>query len=181
MSTLAVGMTVQSPGDGLVVVRELRKRGAPAAVGIEGGTTFLIVAVLAAAPAEKIDQGDLMAVVPGRLAFYLLKKDVAESWRSRAPIGDWPRTMKKTRKEMRELDLPGGDLEVSDSIVDQRRWATVHELVFRLDGMPEDLAYRTYYDVGSTEMQDQRPWEYEDAECTLVRLVEKVVKAWEEA
>lgn len=87
---------------------------------------------------------------------------------------NYPLTMKKTRKEMRDLGLPGGWKKdaatvVSDTISDQDRWTTMHDLVFRLPGMPDDLAYSTWYRTGSTEQQDEAPWEFEDAECVLVR------------
>jgi len=185
MSALKPGMTVRSPADAHVMVREMKKSGSSAVLGIPPGTTFLVVAVLGAVPAEKIAEGDLMAVVPGRLAFYLLEKDVAEGWRPKVEVDDWPKTMTKTRKEMQDLGLPGDAdpelvVELSDEIVDKRRWVTVYELVFRLVGMPENLAYRTYYEVGSTEHQDQRPWEFEPAQCHLVHSVEKIVKVWEE-
>lgn len=94
---------------------------------------------------------------------------------------DYAQKMTKTREEMNDLDLPwgGGDaVVVEDSIIDQRRWSTVHELVFRLPGMPEELAYRTTYSVGSTECQDESPWEYEAAECVLVRAVPVTRVEW---
>lgn len=102
----------------------------------------------------------------------------------------WPLTLKKTREEMLALGLPsdGYDDEdcdtpratiISDRTTGQRRWVTVHELIFRLPGMPEHLAYCTHYEVGSTEYQPTVPWEDDDAVCTLVQQVEKVVKVWE--
>ena len=93
----------------------------------------------------------------------------------------WPEKMTKTRQEMNDLDLPwgGGEaLVLQDNVTDQTRWSTIHELVFRLPDMPDGLAYRTTYSKGSTERQDESPWEYGPAECVLVRKVPKVVETW---
>lgn len=39
--------------------------------------------------------------------------------------------------------------------------------------------YQTTYSEGATEMQDERPWEYEDeVECEEVELREVKVKKW---
>lgn len=93
-----------------------------------------------------------------------------------------------TRAEMLALGLPDEwDCEdeskkatiISDQITGERRWSNVHELIFRLPGMPDNLAYRTHYSTGKTEMQDESPWEYESATCTLMQQVEKVIKVWE--
>jgi hypothetical protein len=98
----------------------------------------------------------------------------------------WPEKMKKTREEMSALGLPGGRKEdgakvVQDTIAEQGRWTTTHDLIFQLPDMPDDLAYRTYYRTGSTEQQDEAPWEYEPADCALVRRVPKVVDDWTDA
>lgn len=93
----------------------------------------------------------------------------------------WPEKMTKTRQEMNDLDLPwgGGEaLVLQDNVTDQTRWSTIHELVFRLPDMPDGLAYRTTYSKGSTEIQDESPWEHGPAECVLVRKVPKVVETW---
>lgn len=95
----------------------------------------------------------------------------------------WPEKMTKTRQEMTALGLPGGRKKdgatvVEDTISAQDRWTTTHDLIFRLPDMPDNLAYSTWYREGSTEQQDESPWEYEDAECVLVRKVPKVVEAW---
>ena len=73
-----------------------------------------------------------------------------------------------------ELDLPYSALE--DNIIDTTRWSEIHEIVFKLD----DKFYQTSYSKGSTEMQDEGPWDDEDeVECTEVHQVDKVVKVWE--
>jgi hypothetical protein len=64
---------------------------------------------------------------------------------------------------------------ISDEIVGKRRWSDEHELVFELDGE----VYMTGYSRGSTECQDERPWEYDDeVECTKAEPYEKVVRAY---
>ena len=73
-----------------------------------------------------------------------------------------------------DLDLPGNAL--SDQIVERTRWSLVHEIVFEHDGK----YYQTTYSQGATEMQDERPWEYDvEVECTEVRKVQKLVECWE--
>ena len=94
---------------------------------------------------------------------------------------DWPVKMTKTREEMNALDLPwgGGEaLVLQDKVTDQTRWSTIHELTFRLAEMPDFLAYRTTYSKGSTEYQDERPWEHSPAECVLVQRVPQITEVW---
>lgn len=73
-----------------------------------------------------------------------------------------------------ELDLPYSNTIV-DKIIDTTRWSIVHEIVFEDNGK----FYQTTYSEGATEMQDERPWEYEDeVECEEVELREVKVKKW---
>ena len=73
-----------------------------------------------------------------------------------------------------ELDLPYSNTIV-DRIIDTTRWSIVHEIVFEDNGK----FYQTTYSEGATEMQDERPWEYEDeVECEEVELREEKVKKW---
>ena len=73
-----------------------------------------------------------------------------------------------------ELELPWRNTIV-DKIIDTTRWSIVHEIVFEDDGK----FYMTTYSEGATEMQDERPWEYEDEiKCTEVELKEVKVKKW---
>lgn len=73
-----------------------------------------------------------------------------------------------------ELDLPYENAIV-DNIIDTSRWSIIHEIVFEDKGK----FYKTYYSEGATEMQDERPWEYEDnIECTEVELKEVMIKKW---
>lgn len=77
-----------------------------------------------------------------------------------------------------ELGLPYEALE--DDIIDAGRWNTVHEIIFQdKDGK----CYRTWYSRGSTEMQWERPWEYEgdEIECTEVEQKEVKVLKWVDA
>lgn len=74
---------------------------------------------------------------------------------------------------MDELDLPYSAVE--DKIVENSRWSIHHEIIFEYDGKH----YQTYYSVGATECQHERPWEYKDeVECTEVTQQEIKVMAW---
>lgn len=54
---------------------------------------------------------------------------------------------------------------VCDNVIGSGRWTITHEIVFSFQGK----LYQTSYRTGSTEMQDERPWEYEDeVTCTEV-------------
>ncbi len=73
-----------------------------------------------------------------------------------------------------ELNLPVAAIE--DKIIETTRWSTLHEIVFKYN----DKFYQTTYSCGSTEQQDESPWEYEEeVECAEVEQVEKVVKVWQ--
>jgi len=82
--------------------------------------------------------------------------------------------IKLTREELtQELDLPCEALE--DHVIDNSRWSIEHEIIFEYKGK----YYRAYYSVGATEMQDERPWEYEDViECEEVVKVDKLQSIW---
>ena len=72
-----------------------------------------------------------------------------------------------------ELDLP--DSAIEDKVVDNSRWSIQHEIIFEHEGK----FYRTHYQVGATESQDEGPWEYDDEiECTEVIRQEVTVMAW---
>ena len=72
-----------------------------------------------------------------------------------------------------ELDLPESAIE--DKVVDNSRWSIQHEIIFEHEGK----FYRTHYQVGATESQDEGPWEYDDEiECTEVIQQEVTVMAW---
>lgn len=61
---------------------------------------------------------------------------------------------------------------ISDEMVDKDRWSVQYELTVKIQGK----FYQSYYRVGATEYQDERPWEY-DKEVTFVEVepVETVV------
>lgn len=79
------------------------------------------------------------------------------------------------RAEMLDI-LDDDDLIISDTINGQSRWSTNHILIFKKD----DKFYKTFYSHGSTESQDELPWEYEEnVTCWEVAPVEKVVTVYE--
>ena len=72
-----------------------------------------------------------------------------------------------------ELDLPY--TAISDKIIDNSRWSVYHKIVFEDNGK----FYSAMYSEGATELQDERPWEYQDeVECIEVELKEVKVKKW---
>ena len=71
------------------------------------------------------------------------------------------------------LGLPYSAIE--DSVIDTSRWSVYHEIVFEYEGK----FYRAFYSVGATEMQDERPWEYDDTViCTQVEKKLVQVEKW---
>ncbi len=73
-------------------------------------------------------------------------------------------------------DILYGDSEIGtvieDTIDDTSRWSICHTLVFKY----EDKFYQSYYRVGATEYQDERPWDDEkEVECIEVEPVEVTV------
>ena len=75
---------------------------------------------------------------------------------------------------MDELDLPYENTIVN-RIVNTTRWSIIHEIVFEDNGK----FYMTTYSEGATEIQDERPWEYDDEiKCIEVELKEVKVKKW---
>ncbi len=65
-----------------------------------------------------------------------------------------------------EMDYGNDSPVIEDEIIDQRRWSTVHKRIFKF----EDKFYQTIYSHGSTECQDESPYEDEDddIECPEV-------------
>ncbi len=59
-----------------------------------------------------------------------------------------------------ELYLPYGEYAVSNTITDTGRWNIEHELIFM--DPADNKYYRTSYRIGATEMQSERPWEYDE-------------------
>lgn len=64
---------------------------------------------------------------------------------------------------------------ISNTICDQGRWSTDYELIFKMD----EKFYRTYYSRGSTECQDEGPWEYGDPEVKEVFPKQKTITVYE--
>ena len=84
---------------------------------------------------------------------------------------------KKFSKEYltNELDLPWTALE--DKIIDCSRWSIHHEIIFEDNGK----YWKTWYSVGATEEQEERPWDYEDeVKCTEVEKKIVQVERWVE-
>ena len=89
-------------------------------------------------------------------------------------------TRKFPRELLREIawtEDPKPHAKVSDIITDTGRWSIHHNMIFRAD---DGLFYVTSYSVGTTENQDESPFEYspEEVECSQVHEVEKTVKVW---
>lgn len=75
--------------------------------------------------------------------------------------------MKIKLKDLVELD------EVESKLVDQSRWESIYEVVYKID----EKFYLGSYAKGSTEYQET-DWNQE-VELVEVRQVEKIVKVWE--
>lgn len=78
----------------------------------------------------------------------------------------------KFDKELLLEKLDGRD-KVLDILKDSTRWSLHYRFVFKHEGK----LYETHYSIGSTEMQDEGPWEYEDEDidCQEVEAFEKTV------
>lgn len=86
--------------------------------------------------------------------------------------------------ELNEIGVPfecgawvGSAEELYHELWDTTRWAHVNEFVFRA---PDDgKAYRVYYRVGATEMQDQDLWDWDTLiEAVEVEEVQVAVTKW---
>ena len=60
---------------------------------------------------------------------------------------------------------------IYDKITDTGRWSEYHEAVFKLDGQ----FFMTEYSRGSTEMQDESPYEYDGEWIEVPEVVPKEV------
>ncbi len=77
-------------------------------------------------------------------------------------------TIKIPKQEMLEI-LDDPERVVRDRITGNGRWSIHHELIFR----HADKLYRATYRVGSTEIQDERPWdEMDQVEAKEVREIQ---------
>ncbi|UVN13499.1 hypothetical protein FBPa8_0035 [Pseudomonas phage vB_PaeP_FBPa8] len=76
-------------------------------------------------------------------------------------------------------DFPLKFKYVEDKLVGKTRWSDVHEAVFQ--DLDSGIFYKTSYSVGSTECQDEQPFEFEnEVEFTEVEPVEKVIIIYKE-
>ncbi|UZD72353.1 hypothetical protein [Bacillus siamensis] len=72
-----------------------------------------------------------------------------------------------------ELGLP--ESSILEEITDTSRWSIHYRIVFAY----QDKFYETTYREGATELQEERPWEYDDqVECFEVELKEVKVRKW---
>lgn len=84
--------------------------------------------------------------------------------------------MKFKKEELR--DMVFGDSEklvsVEDEITDTGRWCIYHSVIFK--DVETGKHYESSYSVGSTECQDERPYEYADDEVECIEVEQKEVK-----
>lgn len=89
--------------------------------------------------------------------------------------------MKFKKEELQYMACEdGGRLEkVEETISDTTRWSIYYDVIFK--DTETGKYYSSYYSKGSTECQDESPYEYEDdeIECTEVEQKEVlVIKKW---
>ena len=67
---------------------------------------------------------------------------------------------------------------VKEEPVDTSRWSIQYEVIFK--EIKTGKHYRTYWQRGATEYQDEQPFEYDKGVvmCDEVALVEVLVKEW---
>lgn len=84
-----------------------------------------------------------------------------------------------TKEQARELidDYNDGFEVVSDEIIDQRRWVTVHKVIVRR--LSDSKFFTDHYQHGSTESQDECPYEYTEPDFTEVFPKEKKIVTYE--
>lgn len=77
------------------------------------------------------------------------------------PVIDWTQEKVTLDDKQRALlfdedlgDPADGVTVISDTIVDHRRWTVVHQIIFKIDGAPDGLALRGFYEVPATECQE---------------------------
>ena len=69
-----------------------------------------------------------------------------------------------------------GWARVEDKITDHSRWSVCHDTVHKR--LSDDKYFVFYYQVGATEQQDERPYEYEE-EVTVLEVESRQVQKWE--
>ena len=67
--------------------------------------------------------------------------------------------------------------KIEENIIDRNRWSIYYEMIFKY----KDKFYSTCFSRGATEMQEERPYEYDpdEIECYEVHQIWKTVKVWE--
>ncbi len=81
--------------------------------------------------------------------------------------------------------LVGGEIEpshaevIEDKIIENSRWTILHDVIFKMNDTLK--FYKTHYQVGATEMQDEGPYEYDDdeIECIEVKPVKQMITVYE--
>lgn len=96
-----------------------------------------------------------------------------ETWNWKEALMVTPVTRIFHVDDLRDAGLPdrceGGET-ISNTIVGKSRWSTEYKVTFRLPHQSDDTAWCATYRVGSTEAQDEAPWEHDETvECTLVQ------------
>jgi|AntRauTorcE11897_2_1112592.scaffolds.fasta_scaffold00400_32 hypothetical protein len=91
--------------------------------------------------------------------------------------------MKFTKEFLQEHVLYGNEevedvFVVADNIIETTRWSEIHYLVFNFEGK----LYQTTYSQGSTEIQDESPFEYEDdgVDCVEVEPYKATITKYKE-
>jgi len=75
-----------------------------------------------------------------------------------------------------DSDEAEGVKVLSDTITDTGRWSVHNRLIVEIKGK----VYETSYSIGSTEYQDESPWQGDSTvEFIEVHEVEKTIKVWE--
>lgn len=95
--------------------------------------------------------------------------------------------MSKEKREKLELTIKEAqsiiwedheDFEIiSDEIYDTRRWVSAHKVIVK--NTKTGKFYRSCYEKGLTEQQDQSAYEYDEPIFTEVFQVEKIITVYE--
>lgn len=88
--------------------------------------------------------------------------------------------MKFSVETMRDIASKESEeyVAVKEEVCDTDRWTIQYEVIFK--NVSTGKHYRTFWQRGATEMQDERPFEYDKGEvdCDEVELVEVTIKEW---
>lgn len=82
-------------------------------------------------------------------------------------------TIKIPKNEALDILWDDNGAIIRDKIISKSRWSIRHELIFIYT---DRKYYRTTYQEGATEYQDENPWQYVDeVECTEVEPFQETV------